>query len=173
MKPTLLQRPVLPSGARQIVVRGARADATGPRALSAHYDPASDRVVVELRGRYSLAIPRRALRGSLRSASAAALQGVQIEGGGSELFWPALDEGFDVSEVLADVLGARAAAAALGSRGGAKRTSVKAAAARANGRRGGRPRARRPGAGRRDRRGWSSRRRESETTPSTSSALKA
>lgn len=143
MKPTLLQAPVSASKARQIVARGVRADATGPRVVSAGYNAATDRIVVELRGRYSLAVPRRALRGSLRSASPTELRAVEIEGGGSVLFWPALDEGFDVTEVLAEVLGATAAAAALGSRGGAKRTSVKAAAARANGRRGGRPRARR------------------------------
>lgn len=149
MKPILLQRPIALSRARRIAVRGARADARGPRALSAHYDRAKDRIVVEFRGRYSLAVPRQALRGSLQSASAADLRGVQIEGGGSVLFWPALDEGFDITEVLADVLGAQAAAAALGSRGGAKRTPVKVAAARANGRRGGRPRARRSGRTRR------------------------
>lgn len=143
MKPTLLLRPISASKARQIVARGARADAVGLRAVSARYDAAADRVVVELRGRYSLAVPRRALCGSLRSASAAELSEVEIEGGGSVLFWPALDEGFDVTELLAEVLGATAAAAVLGSRGGAKRTSAKAAAARANGRRGGRPRARR------------------------------
>src|ERR1700686_1457459 len=117
MKPTLLQRPMALSTARQIAVRGARADARGPRALSAHYDRAKDRIVVEFRGRYSVAVPRQTPPGSLQSAGAADRRGVQIEGGGSVLFWPALEPGFDSTLVLADAAGPQAAAAPLGSRG--------------------------------------------------------
>ncbi len=141
MKPTLLQHPLSRPAAKRIVARGARADAFGPKVTNARYDAAADQLVVDLRGGYAIAIPRRALANPLRGAGAEELDKVHVEGGGSVLFWPALDEGFDVTELLARVLTPRVAAATLGRRGGASKSRAKAASARANGALGGRPRA--------------------------------
>jgi hypothetical protein len=143
MKPSLLRQPLPPSAARLIVARGARADATGLRVQRARYDADSGKVVIDLKGGYTFAVPRSALLGTLGEAAPSELRRLRIEGGGSVLYWPRLDEGFDVAELLGRLLGPRGAAGALGRRGGASRSPVKAAAARANGRRGGRPVSRR------------------------------
>lgn len=141
MKPPLLRRPLSSAVAKRIVDRGARADAIGPKVVRARYDESADRVVVDLRGGYAIAIPRLALANPLRSAKPEELSKIRVEASGSVLFWPALDEGFDVAEILARVLTPRLAAAALGRRGGASKSAAKAASARVNGARGGRPRA--------------------------------
>ena len=139
-KPALLRRPLDSATAKRIVRRGAQVDAVGPRAQRVSYDAATDRLVIELQRGYTFAVPRRALGGPLTRATPAALRDVRIEGRGSALFWPALDDGFDLMEVLSGVLGTHIAATALGRRGGASRSPAKAASARANGARGGRPR---------------------------------
>jgi hypothetical protein len=139
VRPSLLRRPLPAPTARRVVAAGRRADATEPRALRARYEQVTDRIIIDFRGGYAVAIPRRTLRGVLRRASVPALRRIRVEGGGSVLYWPMLDDGFDVTEVLTAAFGMRAAAAALGSRGGAARSPAKTAAARANGRQGGRP----------------------------------
>jgi hypothetical protein len=80
------------------------------------------------------AIPRRALRDR-----ADELFDVKVEDGGFTIEWPTLDVDFSVAEMLPEYLGITTAAAVARKAGSAK-TPAKAAAARANGAQGGRPR---------------------------------
>jgi len=128
----------------------AERDARLPRAHAAHYDAASRRIVIELRNGVTLLIPARLIQG-LESASDEQLSAFTVTDSGAGLHWDALDVQMGVeglasgrfgSEVWMEDLGARgqAGAAAMGRRGGAARTPSKSAAARQNGKKGGRPR---------------------------------
>jgi hypothetical protein len=86
-----------------------------------------------------LAIPRRLLQG-LDGATPAQLAGVEILGMGDGLHWEALDVDHYVPSLIEGVFGNRRWMSEIGKRGGAARTPAKSAAARANGRQGGRPR---------------------------------
>ena len=118
------------------IARSAEQRRTEPRALSARYDPASGRVVVELTNGCSFAFPARAVQG-LEEASDAQLADVETLGDGYGLHWEALDVDISVPGVLAGLFGTRAYMAR---RAGEAKSPAKAAAARANGARGGRPR---------------------------------
>jgi hypothetical protein len=63
----------------------------------------------------------------------------ELEQRGASLHWAPLGVDFSLAGLLAGVLGTRAWMAELGRRGGSVRSDAKAAAARANGRKGGRP----------------------------------
>jgi hypothetical protein len=91
------------------------------------------------RRRAALVIPRRLLQG-LRDATSSDLQRGEIAGQGTALTWPALDVDFTVLALLRGVYGGRRWMSELARLAGATTSPVKAAAARANGRKGGRPR---------------------------------
>ena len=67
---------------------------------------------------------------------------IEVSPLGDDLSWPTLDVDIYVPGLVEDVFGARLFAAATGRRGGQRRTKAKAAAARLNGAKGGRPRKR-------------------------------
>lgn len=118
--------------------RGALADATEPRAASAHYDTASGRVVVELVDGSMFGF-RADAEPELARLSAAELGTVRVASRGGALHWPDADVHIDVPGAIAHVVNLAAwAPKYLG-----RRTSAaKARAARENGRKGGRPRKR-------------------------------
>ena len=116
--------------------RGAAARAAEPRASSARYDRASGRVIVELRNGCSFAFPARHAQG-LEQASDEDLAQVELLGSGSGLHWAALDADLSVPGLLAGLFGT---ARWMARRAGQGSSPAKAAAARANGKRGGRPR---------------------------------
>jgi hypothetical protein len=93
-------------------------------------------MVVELTNGCSLVFPPRALQGMAR-ASGAELADVEILGQGHALHWPHLDADFTVPGTRAWM------ASELARRAGQSKSPAKAAAARANGRKGGDPDARR------------------------------
>ncbi len=66
------------------------------------------------------------------------LRNVRLQSGGSTLWWEDLDEGFVLDEILPGMFGIKPAVL-LARLGRGRSTPKKAAAARANGRRGGRP----------------------------------
>jgi predicted TPR repeat methyltransferase len=107
-----------------------------PRAMTARYDRQRDRLVVELTNGCSFAFPPRLAQG-LETATEAQLAQVEILGAGTGLHWEALDIDLSVPGLLAGVLGTRAHMARLA---GQVRSPAKAAAARTNGAKGGRPR---------------------------------
>lgn len=120
----------------------ARTTATRARghAVAARYDRATGRVVVSLHNGVELAFPA-AIHQALAGASDDDLEEVEVDPGGLSLFWPRLDDGLTIPGLLAGALGTRAwMASLLGRAGGQASTPAKAAAARENGRKGGRPR---------------------------------
>jgi len=120
--------------------RGQRSLHTEPRARTARYDRRTGRVHVALTNGCSFAFPARSAQG-LERASDADLAQVEILGLGLALHWDRLDVDLSVPGLLAGLFGTKAymdrqrAAWA-----GAAKSAAKAAAARRNGAKGGRPR---------------------------------
>jgi CRP-like cAMP-binding protein len=116
--------------------RGRRAQVDEPRAKSVRYEPVRGQVVVELTNGASFAFPP-ALVKDLADADPVALADVVVLGVGYGLHWEALDLDLTVPGLIAEVFATRSHMA----RKAGQATSIaKAAAARANGVRGGRPR---------------------------------
>jgi hypothetical protein len=116
--------------------RGKHALATEPRAVSARYDRKLERVVVELTNGCTFAFPPRLGQG-LEAATDEQLEQVEILGLGYGLHWEALDVDLSVPGLLAGLFGTKTYMAR---RAGQATSPAKAAAARANGAKGGRPR---------------------------------
>jgi hypothetical protein len=114
--------------------------ADNPVAISASFNPIDGRVAIELSNGTLFAIPARIIQG-LENASDTDLETIEITASGTGVYFPAVDADILVAPLLAGVLGSRSfMARRLGRAGGASRSESKAAAARANGARGGRPR---------------------------------
>ncbi len=116
--------------------RGKLARASEPRAAFARYDRRLGRVVVELTNGCTFAFPPRLVQG-LESATEDEIEEVEILGAGYGLHWESLDADFTVPGLLAGIFGTKAYMAR---RAGQASSPAKAAAARANGAKGGRPR---------------------------------
>ena len=120
--------------------RGRTLLATKPRAASARYDRADGRVLVDLVNGCTYAFPAQRVQ-NLRGASEEALSGVEVDGLGFNLHWPALDADLYVPALVAGIFGTRDWMTRELARVAGQRTSAaKAAAARSNGAKGGRPR---------------------------------
>lgn len=115
--------------------RGRIAQQTEPRASSARYDKRNSRVIVDLTNGCTFAFPPRMAQG-LETATDEELAAIEILGAGYGLHWEVLDVDLSVSGLLAGLFGTRAYMARLA---GQATSPAKAAAARANGRKGGRP----------------------------------
>jgi hypothetical protein len=112
----------------------------GGHAVSARYDRRSARVVVELSTGVSVAFPVRLAEG-LAQAGPGDLAQIEITPTGLGLHWPKLDADVYLPALLQGVFGSKQwMAARLGASGGQVRSAAKTAAARENGRKGGRPR---------------------------------
>lgn len=118
------------------IERGRIAELTEPRAKSAHYDRKSGRVVIDLKNGSTFAFPARLAQG-LADATDEQLADIEVLGTGFGLHWEALDVDFTVPGLLAGIFGTRKYMAQLAGRA---TSPAKAAAARANGAKGGRPR---------------------------------
>ena len=116
--------------------RGKIARQHEPRAGTARYDREHDRIVVELTNGCTFAFPPHLAQG-LENATAEQLAQVEILGAGYGLHWEALDVDLTVPDLLAGLLGTKSYMAR---RAGQASSPAKAAAARANGTKGGRPR---------------------------------
>lgn len=127
------------SGHATAAARGRVRRARGDLAASARYEPERDRVHVELVSGSAIAVPVHLLQG-LKGARRAQLQHVIVTGRGYALHWPELDVDVSVPDLIAGSLGTRTWMQALAKRGGSRTSGAKAAAARENGKRGGRPR---------------------------------
>lgn len=109
-------------------------------AVSARYDRARDLVVVALNTGVEIGFPPRMTEG-LANATATQLGKIEVTPAGMGLHWPLLDADLHVPGLLRGLLGSsRWMAAHLGAEGGRVRSRAKAASARANGLKGGRPR---------------------------------
>jgi hypothetical protein len=120
--------------------RGARALRAEPRARAARYDRKTGRVLVELTNGCSFAFPARKAQG-LERASDAELAQVEVLGLGLGLHWEKLDVDLSVPGLLAGLFGTKAYMdRQRAAHAGAATSAAKAAAARRNGAKGGRPR---------------------------------
>lgn len=107
---------------------------------SARYDPAADRIIISLNTGLDLVLPP-ALAEGLAGADTGDLSVIEISPSGLGLHWPTLDADLYVPGLLQGQFGSRRwMAAELGGQGGRTRSTAKTEAARANGRKGGRPR---------------------------------
>jgi hypothetical protein len=118
------------------IERGRIADETEPRAAAARYDAKSGRVIIDLTNGATFAFPARLAEG-LADASPDELANIEILGFGFGLHWEKLDVDYSVPGLVAGIFGTRRWMAA---QAGRARSPAKAAAARANGAKGGRPR---------------------------------
>ena len=117
----------------------ARCDAA-PWAVSARYDRRLARVVVRLSTGLDVAFAPDQAQG-LEKARPGDLTAIEISPSGLGLHFPKLDADLYLPALLEGLLGSRQwMAARLGQRGGKARSASKAAASRANGKLGGRPR---------------------------------
>jgi hypothetical protein len=116
-----------------------RARKEGQRATSAHYDRRMGRVVMELTNGYVFGFPASAIP-ALAHASPEQLAAVELSPGGSGLHWEELDADLSVAGLLLSCLGPAQRSSELARIAGKAKSPAKAAAARANGAKGGRPR---------------------------------
>ena len=122
--------------------KGRERARTEPRAKKAWYDRATDRVIVDLKGGATLSVPRVFLQGVQRG-TAADYADITVEGAGYGLHWERLDADISVPSLVLGLFGSSRWMAELGRAGGRMKSKAKAAAARRNGAKGGRPRTRR------------------------------
>jgi hypothetical protein len=105
-------------------------------ASSVRYDPERRIVTVALRSGASFSFPVDKIQG-LTGASDSDLSEVEIDGDGYGLHWERLDVDYSVGGLAAGIFGT---ARYIAQQAGRSRSDAKAAAARANGAKGGRPR---------------------------------
>lgn len=117
------------------LARGREAASSKPRGRAAHYDPSSRRVVVELTNGCTFAFSPGIAQG-LEDATDAELEAVETLGAGYGLHWEGLDVDLAIPDLMAGLFGSRAWMAR---RAGRATSPAKAAAARRNGAKGGRP----------------------------------
>jgi hypothetical protein len=119
--------------------RGRAMMAGEPRAAAARYDRPSGRIVVDLTNGCTFAFPARRVE-ELEEASEAEIGEVEIAGAGFALHWPSRDADLSINGLMHGVFGTRRWMSELARRAGSTTSPAKAAAARANGAKGGRPR---------------------------------
>ena len=111
-----------------------------PVAIGARYDHRMGRVIVDLKSGLSIAFRPGDAEG-LERATPASLKHIEISPSGLGLHFPSLNADLYLPAILEGFLGSRNwMAAQLGRKGGRAISRRKAAAARTNGKRGGRPR---------------------------------
>ncbi len=112
--------------------------ASDRRVVRVEYERTPDLLTLYLDDGVRVSIPRVNLQG-LQHAKPAQISKIEILGRGTGLHWPLLDVDHYVPGLLNYVFGTSRWMAELGHRGGSVTSVAKAAAARANGRKGGRP----------------------------------
>lgn len=109
-----------------------------PRAVSVRYDRVHDSFVIAFNNGNAFHVARKNLQG-LADATSSELKDVAIEGPGTGLHWRQLDVDHYIPGLVQGVFGTRRWMSQLGREGGRVKSEAKAAAARRNGMRGGRP----------------------------------
>lgn len=120
--------------------RGKEMRANNPIATAAYYNRRAKRVVISLSTGIEVMFNPSDVQG-LENARPSQLEEIEITPSGFGLYFPELDEGINVLNLLEGTMGSRKwMAARLGAAGGRSRSLPKRTAARANGALGGRPR---------------------------------
>jgi hypothetical protein len=109
--------------------------------VHARYDSDADAIDLKFSGGGSMSIPRRIVPG-LERAAESKIESIVLSPAGDVLSWPSLDLDVYVPGLVERAFGTRLFAASTGCRGGRRRSKAKAAAAKTNGAKGGRPRKR-------------------------------
>jgi Protein of unknown function (DUF2442) len=117
--------------------RGRRLLVRGPLATAARY--VAGRIHVELNNGCAFEFPVAHAQG-LAGAKATDLRTIEVSAAGLGLHWPTLDADLYVPALVKGILGTKQWMTQIGAVGGRASTVAKAAAARANGKLGGRPR---------------------------------
>jgi Protein of unknown function (DUF2442) len=119
--------------------RAKRLQSSIPRALAAHYDHTSGRIVIRLSSGLDVSFSPRDAQG-LEHARPAQLESIEVSPSGFGIHFPKLDADLYLPGLLEGFLGSRRwMASRLGQIGGKSRSSAKRAAAKVNGKLGGRP----------------------------------
>jgi hypothetical protein len=120
--------------------RARELQASIPRAISAHYEPASGRIVIHLSSRLDVSFLPKDAQG-LENAKPSQLGKIEISPSGLGIHFPEIDADIYLPALLEGFLGSRQwMASRLGQTGGRSKSAAKRAAAKANGLTGGRPR---------------------------------
>ena len=120
--------------------RGKAMLETEPRAQTARYDAATERIELELVNGCTYGFPARLIQ-DLQSANSDDLANVEVDGVGFNLHWPTLDVDLYVPALVSGIFGTREwMTRELARMAGRTTSPAKARAARANGAKGGRPR---------------------------------
>jgi len=110
-----------------------------PQTVAAHYDRASNRIVIRLSSKLELSFSPLDAEG-LQNARPSELEEIEITPSGLGIHFPKLDADLYIPGLLEGFLGSkRWMASRLGQIGGKSRSAGKRAAAKANGKLGGRP----------------------------------
>ena len=120
---------------------GRRAARTEPRAAFAAYRSQERALRIELTNGATITLPVKLISG-LRVAKPKDLRAVEVFGRGGGLHWEGLDLDLSVPWLLSSLFSGPVWLAELGRIGGRNSSAAKTAAARRNGRKGGRPRVR-------------------------------
>ena len=123
----------------EIAVANARGEElyrTQPRAVAARYNQVTGHVEVDLASGATFSFPVALVQG-LAGADPDALSEIEVMGVGFGLGWDSLDVHYTVAGLMNGIFGTRAFMAA---QAGRAKSEAKAAAARSNGKKGGRPR---------------------------------
>ncbi len=114
-------------------------EAAIPRAVAAHYDRRSGRIVIHLSSRLDVSFSPRDAQG-LENAKPSQLDEIDISPSGLGIHFPKLDADLYLPGLLEGFLGSKQwMASRLGQVGGRSRSAAKRVASKANGRLGGRP----------------------------------
>ena len=120
--------------------RARELQAHAPRAVSARYDRKAGRIVIHLNSKLIVSFAPEDAQG-LENARPSQLNEIEITPSGFGLHFPAVDADLYLPGLLEGFLGSKSwMASRLGQVGGQATSKAKKAAARANGRLGGRPR---------------------------------
>lgn len=118
--------------------RGRDYLASAQLALSARYDAATQRLIIELKNGSTFMVPVSLVQG-LADATDAQRRDVEVWGDGYALRWASLDLDYTVPGLVSGIFGTRRYMASVAGRAS---SPAKAAAARTNGAKGGRPKKR-------------------------------
>lgn len=116
-----------------------KAASTEPRAQCAEYNRRHKLIIVKLINGAEFRCPPHLIEG-LDGASSANLAEVHLSGDGSSIHWEKLDVDLSIPGLVTGIFGSKDWMSELGKRGGKQSSPTKAAAARENGKKGGRPR---------------------------------
>jgi hypothetical protein len=120
---------------------GRQAAKTEPRAARASYLAKENVLRIELTNGAAISVPVKLIP-ALKGASQSDVRAVEVLGRGGGLHWETLDVDLSVPGLVSSVFAGPEWMAELGRVGGQRSSATKAAAARRNGRKGGRPRGR-------------------------------